>query len=116
MKAGIEVEVLKDVPEKLHIFPRESRRGKAQWAIWIHLDGSGILFAGNDQIVLPKNAPGKVTGLHLRRNEEGQMEFLPGEFEKIMCSDSACSLMNVNQHEFGIGCRLYDPKKRNFGQ
>lgn len=58
--AALEVEVFQEkegVP-KLHIFPRETRRGKAQWAIWIHPDGSAVLFAGHRQIMLPKNEEG----------------------------------------------------------
>jgi hypothetical protein len=57
--AAIDVEVFDNEPGKLHVYPRETRRGKAQWAVWIHPDGSGVLFVDNDQIQLPKNAPGK---------------------------------------------------------
>lgn len=53
--AGIEVEVFDDKQE-LHIYPRETRRGKAQWAIWVKEDGSGVMFINNDQIELPKNS------------------------------------------------------------
>jgi hypothetical protein len=59
MIAGIEVEVFKQTPETIHIFPRETRRGKAQWAVWVKPDGSGILFADNKQIELPKNGKDK---------------------------------------------------------
>ncbi len=45
--------------QELHIYPKETRRGRAQWAIWVREDGSGIMFIGNDQIQLPKNAPSK---------------------------------------------------------
>ena len=57
--AAIEVEVLEQAPTELHIFPRGTRRGKAQWAIWIKPDGSGTLFISQNQISLPKNAPDK---------------------------------------------------------
>ncbi len=57
--AAIEVEVLEQAPTELHIFPRETRRGKAQWAIWIKPDGSGTLFIAQNQIALPKNEPRK---------------------------------------------------------
>lgn len=79
--AGIEIGSSQDNTD-LQVYPRESRRGKAQWAIWVKSDGSALLFSGNDQIVLPRNAPGKITGLHLQRNKDGQLEFLPG-IEKI---------------------------------
>jgi hypothetical protein len=103
--AGLEIETSHDNTD-LHIFPRETRRGKAQWAIWVHADGSGILFAGNEQIVLSKNGPDKVKGLSLKRNSEGQLEFLLGS-DKVLCHDSACPLLGPCQHEFGKGCRLY---------
>ncbi len=54
--AGIEIEVLSDHPGTLHLFPRETRRGKAQWAIWVKPDGSGVLFINNEQVALPKNS------------------------------------------------------------
>lgn len=74
MIAGIEVEVLKSTPEELHIFPRESRRGKAQWAIWVQPDGSGVLFIGNEQVALPKNGQRASTrGLELKRDSTGQL-------------------------------------------
>lgn len=56
MRAGLEIEVIESSPNELHFFPRESRRGKAQWAIWLKPDGSGILFVGNEQVQLPKNS------------------------------------------------------------
>ena len=103
--AGIEIETSQDNTD-LHLYPRESRRGKAQWAMWVKSDGSAILFAGREQIVLPKNAPGVVKGFYLQVNgKTGQKEFVPDS--RIMCTDSACSLMGFAKHEFGKGCRLY---------
>ncbi len=57
--AAVNIEVLKIAPTELHIYPRETRRGKAQWAIWVKPDGSGTLFISQNQISLPKNAPDK---------------------------------------------------------
>ena len=105
--AAIEVEVLEQAPTELHIFPRETRRGKAQWAVWVKSDGSAVLFAGNEQIILPRNAPGVVKGLYLQTNPKtGQKEFVPDS--RVMCKDSACSLMGFTEHEFGKGCRLHE--------
>jgi len=88
MRAGIEIEVFKETPEKIHVFPRESRRGRARWAMWVKADGSAVLFVGNEQIVLPKNssdkAKGLVKGLDMKRNEEtGQIEFVKNDFIKV---------------------------------
>lgn len=57
--AGIEVEVLEHYPSELHIYPRETRRGKAKWAVWVRPDGSGTVFVNQKQIELPKNSPDK---------------------------------------------------------
>ncbi len=106
MRAGIEVEVLKETPEEIHIFPRESRRGKAQWAMWVKPDGSAVLFVGQEQIVLPKNAPGVVKGLYLQTNPKtGQKGFISDP--RTMCKDSVCPLRGFTEHEFGKGCRLF---------
>lgn len=57
--AALVTEVFEKPEAQLHIYPKETRRGRAQWAIWVNPDGSGVMFIGNDQIELPKNAPSK---------------------------------------------------------
>lgn len=52
--AGLEIETAQGDTD-LHVYPRESRRGKAQWTMWVKKDGSAVLFVGVEQIILPKN-------------------------------------------------------------
>ena len=123
--AALEVEVFEEHPGELHIYPRETRRGKAQWAAWIKVDGSGTLFVNNGQIKLPKNGsdvkqkPSKTIEdlLVLCDNGEEFSKFINSDSgqrfkfvlrkEKVWCDDTACSLKDVREHEFGKGCRLF---------
>lgn len=72
--AAIEVEVLDQAPHELHIFPRETRRGKAQWAIWVSPDGSAVVFIGDEQIILPKNSQTKEK--YVRDHVDGNIIFV----------------------------------------
>ncbi len=70
--AGIELENSTENTD-LHLYPRETRRGKAQWGLWVRTDGSAILFVGNDQIVLPKNS--SKNEQHIRNHVDGQIVY-----------------------------------------
>lgn len=71
--SAIEVEALKQVPGKVHVFPRETRRGKAQWGIWIDHDGSAVLFVGDDQVILPANS--LTRDKYIRSDVDGQIVY-----------------------------------------
>lgn len=108
--AGIEVEVtVVDDKQELHLYPRESRRGKAQWAMYVREDGSGFMFIGNEQVHLPANGDKSSTrGKTLQRVSADDFALkLKDELKKVWCEDSACRLMGLTQHEFGKGCRLF---------
>lgn len=107
--AGIEVELtVVDGKQELHLYPRESRRGKAQWAIYVREDGSGFMFIGNEQVHLPANGDKSLTrGKTLQRVSKDDFSFKLAEETKKWCNDPACPLMGPTQHEFGKGCRLF---------
>ncbi len=39
------------------IYPRESRRKRAQWILWVSADGSGSLYIGRGETGAVKNDP-----------------------------------------------------------
>lgn len=107
---GIVVETsVADAGEEIHIYPRESRRGKAQWAIYVREDGSGFMFIDSEQVHLPANGDKSSTrGKTLQRVSADDFALkLKDELKKVWCEDSACRLMGLTQHEFGKGCRLF---------
>jgi hypothetical protein len=71
--AGLEIETMEGTTD-LHIYPRESRRGKAQWAVWLKTDGSALIFVGDEQVILPKNDLQNAKH-EMVRNKDNQLEF-----------------------------------------
>ena len=88
----VEAHEVQEIESGVYVFPDEDKF-KYSWAIFMWPDGSA--------------------GVYTERNSKtgallGKPIHLPAPERKTkMCTDSACPLMNFNEHEFGKGCRLF---------